>query len=152
MVAGGSILTPTCSVDAGSQNITVPLGSVYRNAFGGVGSTTAPSAFSIRLNCNSLPAGQGNTVMMTMDATADPSGQPGTLRLATAGPGPIAGGVGIQVRNALNNPVVFGQAVDVGPSQPAGYVVSFTARYIQTTGTVTAGQANGLATVTLTYK
>ena len=39
-----------------------------------------------------------------------------------------------------------------GPSQPAGYVVSFTARYIQTTGTVTAGQANGLATVTLTYK
>ena len=152
VVAGGSILTPTCSVDAGSQNITVPLGSVYRNAFGGVGSTTAPSAFSIRLNCNSLPAGQGNTVMMTMDATADPSGQPGTLRLATAGPGPIAGGVGIQVRDALNNPVVFGQAVDVGPSQPAGYVVSFTARYIQTTGTVTAGQANGLATVTLTYK
>ena len=74
------------------------------------------------------------------------------MRLATAGPGPIAGGVGIQVRDALNNPVVFGQAVDVGPSQPAGYVVSFTARYIQTTGTVTAGQANGLATVTLTYK
>ena len=69
------------------------------------------------------------------------------MRLATAGPGPIAGGVGIQVRDALNNPVVFGQAVDVGPSQPAGYVVSFTARYIQTTGTVTAGQANGLATV-----
>ena len=57
--------------------------------------------------------------MITMDATADPSGQPGTLRLATAGPGPIAGGVGIQVRDALNNPVVFGQAVDVGPSQPA---------------------------------
>ena len=73
------------------------------------------------------------------------------MRAATAGPGPIAGGVGIQVRDALNNPVVFGQAVDVGPSQPAGYVVSFTARH-QTTGTVTAGQANGAATVTLTYK
>ena len=67
-----------------------------------------------------------------------PVGPARTLRLATAGPGPIAGGVGIQVRDALNNPVVFGQAVDVGPSQPAGYVVSFTARYIQTTGTVTA--------------
>ena len=67
---------PTCSVDAGSQNVTVPLGSVYRTAFQGAGSTTAPSAFSFRLNCNSLPAGQGNTVMITMDATADPSGQP----------------------------------------------------------------------------
>ena len=50
---------PTCSVDAGSQNVTVPLGSVYRTAFQGAGSTTAPSAFSFRLNCNSLPAGQG---------------------------------------------------------------------------------------------
>lgn len=56
MLAGGSILNPTCSVDAGSQNITVPLGSVYRNAFGGVGSATAPKSFSFRLNCNSLPA------------------------------------------------------------------------------------------------
>ena len=59
VVAGGGILTPTCSVDAGSQNVTVPLGSVYRTAFQGAGSTTAPSAFSFRLNCNSLPAGQG---------------------------------------------------------------------------------------------
>ena len=152
LLAGGSILTPTCNVDAGSQNLTVPMGSVYRNVFQGVGSVAAVKNFSIRLNCNALPAGQGNTVMMTMDASADPSGLPGVLRLATSGPGPIAGGVGIQVRNALGNPVVFGQAFDVGPSQPAGYTVNFTARHIQTTSTVTTGDANGLATVTLTYK
>lgn len=152
MLGSARILSPTCSVDAGSQNITVPLGSVYRNAFQGVGSTMAVRNFSIRLNCNALPPGQGNTVMMTMDATADPSGLPGVLRLATGGPGQIAGGVGIQVRNALGNPVAFGQAVDVGPSDPAGYTIPFTARYIQTGSTVTTGDANGLATVTLTYK
>lgn len=152
MLGSARILSPTCSVDTGSQNLTVPLGSVYRNAFQGVGSTTAVKNFSIRLNCNALPPGQGNTVMITMDATADPSGLPGALRLTTGGPGQIAGGVGIQVRNALGNPVAFGQAVDVGPSDPAGYTIPFTARYIQTGSTVTTGDANGLATVTLTYK
>ena len=59
VVVAGGILTPTCSVDAGSQNVTVPLGSVYRTAFQGRGFLTAPSAFSFRLSCNSLPAGQG---------------------------------------------------------------------------------------------
>ena len=75
VVAGGSILTPTCSVDAGSQNVTVPLGSVYRTAFQGAGSTTAPSAF-VPAQLQFTAGRARNTVMITMDATADPSGQP----------------------------------------------------------------------------
>lgn len=152
VLVGGSILTPTCSVDAGSRNITVPLGSFYRNVFQGVGTTTTAQSFSFRLNCNALPPGQGNTVSITMDAAADPSGRPGVLALVADGTHATASGVGIQVRDAQGNPVVFGQAAEVGPSRGTGYTVQYTARYMQTANTVSTGQANGLATVTLTYK
>ena len=149
VVAGGSILTPpAASMPARKTSPCRSARSIARPFRARV--PRRRPALSFRLNCNSLPAGQGNTVMITMDATADPSASP--EHCAWPQPDRVRSRAAWAYRYAMRSTTrSFGQAVDVGPSQPAGYVVSFTARYIQTIGT-TAGQANGLATVTLTYK
>ena len=41
--------------------------------------------------------------------------------------------------------------MELGPTKNGDYVAPFTARYYQTLPTVTTGQANGMATLTLSY-
>ena len=147
---GITIVTPSCTVDTGSRNISVQFGQVPHNAFTGKGSTAGNRGFNIQLNCS---AGQNaqNTVYLRMDATRDPSNEPGVLKLTSANSG-TATGVGIQILNGQSAPVTFGEDALVGPSKDGAYVLPYTARYYQTGSTVTAGKANGTATFTLDYK
>lgn len=147
---GITIITPSCSVDTGSRNISVEFGKVPQNNFKGKGSTTGDRNFNIKLNCK---AGQNaqNTVLLRMDAQQDPSNEQGVLRVTQMGVG-TAGGVGIQVIDGKKVPVKFGDAVEVGPSKEGDYVLPYTARYYQTGDVVTPGSANGTATFTLDYK
>jgi len=149
---GITIITPSCTVDAGSRNIPVQFGKVARSSFKGIGSTTGDRNFNIRLNCQ---AGQNaqNTVYLRMDAQQDPStSQPGVLQITQGGTDIVAGGVGIQVLDKNANAVTFGDDARVGPSMDGSYVLPYTARYFQTGNTVTAGRADGVATFTLGYK
>ncbi|MDM0091353.1 MULTISPECIES: fimbrial protein [unclassified Variovorax] len=150
---GTTIITPSCTVDAGSRNIPVNFGKVATSRFNGRTSTAGARDFNIRLNCS---AGQNaqNTVQIKMDATADPANVDGVLRLTPAAAGTnTAGGIGIQIVDAGTKAAVkFGDTVDVGPSKDGSYVLSYTARYYQTGNTVTPGQANGTATFTLDYR
>jgi len=146
---GLTIVTPTCAVDAGSQNILVQLGKVPRKNFTGVGSTAGTKPFNIQLNC-AAGVGVNNAVHLRMDATADPYGQPGTLQVNQSAD--HAKGVGIQVLDKAGTPVKFGEDALVGPSKDGSYVLPFTARYIQAASDVTVGPANGVATFTIKYK
>lgn len=146
---GITVVTPSCTVDAGSKNIVVQLGKVRTNSFSGVGSTAGSRPFDIKLNC-SAGVSANNSVFLRMDATPDPSGQQGVLQVAQ-GAG-AATGVGIQVLDANSTGVRFGEDALVGPSKDGSYVVPFTARYFQTAPTMTAGPANGMATFSLNYK
>jgi type 1 fimbria pilin len=147
---GITIITPSCSVDLGSRNISVEFGKVPQSEFKGRGSVAGERQFSIKLNCK---AGQNaqNTVYLRMDATADPSNEQGVLRVAQAGTG-TATGVGIQVIDNQSVPVKFGSDMLVGPSKDGDYVLPYTARYFQTGDKVTPGRADGTATFTLDYK
>lgn len=144
------ILSPSCIVDAGSKNISVQFGNVALNSFSGAGSTSPSRAFDIKLQCNAGLDAQ-NTVYLKMEATPDASNQPGVLRISQSGAG-VAGGVGIQVLDAGNNGVKFGEEVKVGASKDGVYTLPYTARYYQTGPKVTAGRADGTATFTLSYK
>ena len=147
---GITIITPSCTVDTGSRNISVPLGNVALNRFGGVGTTAGDKPFKIQLNCQPGQNAQ-NLVYLRMDATQDPgTTAPGVLKIT--GGTDIAGGVGIQVLDKDAAPVPFGDDVLVGPSKDGAYVLPYTARYYQTGSTVTAGRADGTATFTLNYK
>lgn len=144
------ILAPSCQVAVGSRNQTVNLGQEFRNRFRGVGSATASKDFQVVVNCQASPNGIENMVSLTMDATPDASSTPGVLGIDT-GTG-TATGVGIQVLDSEGQPVAFGQPRQLGQSKDGDYVVPFKARYYQVAGAVGGGQANGRATVTLSYK
>jgi type 1 fimbria pilin len=115
-----------------------------------VGSTTASKDFQVVVNCQASPNGIENMVSLTMDATPDASSTPGVLGIDT-GTG-TASGVGIQVLDSAGQPVAFGQPKQLGQSKDGDYVVPFKARYYQVASAVGGGQANGRATVTLSYK
>jgi major type 1 subunit fimbrin (pilin) len=139
----------TCTVDAGSRSIAVPLGDVREDKFTGKGSTSPDKKFSIGVTC-SKPAGTYN-VALTFSATADSSKAPGVIALTSDAS--AAGGVGIQLL-ANGQPVTFGSALNVGnATSGTAYAIPMTARYYQTTATaVKPGKANGIATFVLTYK
>jgi len=60
--SGITIITPSCTVDAGSQNIPVNFGDVGKKRFTGVGSTAGERQFNIKLNCQRGENAQ-NTIM-----------------------------------------------------------------------------------------
>jgi type 1 fimbria pilin len=148
---GITIITPTCSVDAGSRNILVDFGKVAKGDFRGKGSTAAERKFSIKLNCQSGPGVQ-NMVLLRMDAVQDPSNEPGVLRITPSGTVLTAQGVGIQIVDDKQMPVKFGDDAEVGPSKDGSYIVPFTARYYQTGDKIGAGRADGTATFTIMYR
>ncbi len=147
---GITIITPSCTVDTGSRNISVQFGKVPQSNFKGRGTTTGDRNFNIKLNCK---AGQNaqNTVYLRMDATKDPAGDDGVIRITQGGAG-TATGVGIQVIDGQKVPVRYGEEALVGPSKDGDYVLPYTARYFQTGNAVTPGRADGTATFTLEYK
>ncbi|AMP00670.1 fimbrial family protein [Collimonas arenae] len=146
---GITIITPSCTVDTGSQNVVVNFGSISRGSFKGIGSTAGDRPFNIKLNCQRGENAQ-NTILLNMQATADLSKSAGVTQLTqSAG---VATGVAIQILDKNSQPVIFGTAMTVGPSADIQYVVPFTARYYQTAGTVTTGSANGTATFTVEYQ
>jgi len=146
---GVTIVSPSCAVDAGSRNIPVQFGAVARSRFTGVGTSAGSRAFNIQLNCSAGVAAN-NTIYLRMDATSDPSGQPGVLQIAQGAN--AAAGVGIQVLDGKNAPVKFGEDALVGPSKDGTYVVPYTASYYQTAPGVTVGAANSAATFSVLYK
>jgi type 1 fimbria pilin len=147
---GITIITPSCSVDLGSRNISVQFGRVPQSNFKGRGTTTGDRSFSIKLNCKAGRNAQ-NTVYLRMDATPDPSNEQGVLKITQGGVS-TATGVGIQMVDNQSVPVKFGENALVGPSKDGDYVLPYTARYFQTGASVTPGRADGTATFTLDYK
>lgn len=146
---GITIVSPSCSVDAGSKNIAVNFGNVSQSSFNGVGSTAAERDFTISLQCQQSPG----SVFVRLDATADPSGSPGVLQVTQGSQ--AAKGVGIQLLDARSNqPVNYGGNISAGssPSGPSTLQVPFKARYYQTGSTLSPGVADGIATFTIQYQ
>lgn len=145
---GITIVSPSCMVDVGSQNIAVNFGSVPQGSFSGIGTTAASRAFTISLQCQQSP---GN-VFVRLDGTTDPSNSPGVLQITQGAQS--ARGVGIQVLDPANQAVVYGSNISAGssPSGPSTLQVPFTARYYQTGSVITPGAANGTATFTIQYQ
>lgn len=146
------ILAPTCQITTATKNQTVSLGEVRMNRFSGVGSTAAEKTFNIGVTCDMSEKQQGNAVSLILEGSADPSNKPGVLQLSSDAD-KVAVGVGIQILDGkTNTPVKFGEPVAIGNSAAGTIDMPFKARYYQTAKDIIPGQADGMVTLTLSYK
>lgn len=138
-----SVSTVACSIT--NTSINVPMGSVSKRVFSGVGSTSNEQSFNIPLNCDA-----STKVNVTLDGIRDVSGVAGVLALDSSSSS-VASGVGVQLLHN-NAPATLGTPIAVGTVASSGaYSVPLTARYYQTAATIIEGQANSTATFTMTY-
>lgn len=139
---------PGCTVSTAST--PVALGTHSPNEFGGVGTTTAFTGFSIPLSCES-----GAQITAKVDATQDTSGAQSVIQVPTGDEN--AAGVGVQLywaslNGSTNVPVEFGKDVFVYTSGGGTENLQFEARYYQTQSALFPGNADASATVTLSYQ
>ncbi|RUS65980.1 Fimbria adhesin protein [Saezia sanguinis] len=138
-VAQTVIQTVSCTVT--TNPINVNMGTLPRNNFSGIGSTTAIKQFFIPVECD------GNTLLsFTIEGnSSDP--QNGILVLDS---GSTASGIGIQLLYQ-DIPLTLSSAKSLGTIAGGSFDISLQARYYQTGSTIISGTANTVATVTLTY-
>ncbi|HDL8433567.1 hypothetical protein A6J63_000170 [Yersinia enterocolitica] len=138
----------SCSLN--TSNINFYLGEHELTHFTHIGSRNGGSNKKrIELSCS-----PDTKYFLQIDGIAEPN-HPGVLKL-TQEPG-AASGVGVQLRTGKNNePVVFGQAKEMGTSASSGtnlqQSIDIEAYHYQTEEKVTPGSTNASATFTLTYQ
>ncbi|WP_236174546.1 fimbrial protein [Pseudomonas pseudonitroreducens] len=153
-ITSSTITAQTCSVDAGSKSFTVPVGKInVLDLAGPVGTTAGNASFNIRLDCSS-----GMDVFMTFTDASNPGNTSDRLGLSASPQ--QASGVALQVRR-LGTPVKFGPDSSVAGNagqialgaSPTGVLdVPLTANFIKTDAVVRGGDANAVATFTLSYQ
>ncbi|MBB1585006.1 fimbrial protein [Serratia sp. OS31] len=139
-----TIQVPGCELT--SQNsLNVSLDNWQSDFFTGLGKTTREEKVPVTLNC-----GAGARVNAMVAATVDTDNSSAIALTNGAG---TATGVGVQILQN-NSPITLNQPFIVNDKVNGTgiYELPWTARYIQTAGTVTAGQANASATLTLSYE
>lgn len=144
----GEIIDSACQVVNGVSNpLNVELGKVSKTVFTGAGSTSTPTKFDIQLkNCPETVT----TAAVNFGGTPDSDNN---AMLSLTPDANAASGVAIQLLDSSNQPVNLYSPSSQYPLVSGSTVndLTFTARYIQTQATVTAGLANAVSTFTVIY-
>ncbi|MDH0291353.1 fimbrial protein [Pseudomonas sp. GD04087] len=153
-ITSSTVTAQTCSVDAGSKSFTVPVGKInVLDLAGPVGTTAGNASFNIRLDCSS-----GMDVFMTFTDASNPGNTSDRLGLSASSQ--QASGVALQVRR-LGTPVKFGPdssvagnagQIALGAAPNGALDIPLTANFIKTDAVVRGGDANAVATFTLSYQ
>ncbi|EPA9117367.1 fimbrial protein [Serratia marcescens] len=130
----------------GGRNRTVALGKVARSDFRGVGSTRGEQPFLLDLACDA-----GARVNIQFDGIAAEDDLSGVLALVNPDAQASARGVGVQLlyRGA---PLTLGERLPLETAPQGLRSYPFSARYYQTQPQIAAGEANAVATFSLTYQ
>ncbi len=138
-----NILTPACTVN--TPVINVPMGTVVKNQFNGVGTSLNDlKNINISLNC-SINA----EVFIQVDGDVLDATQ-GLLNIKSD----ALSATGVAVQLLYNGlPFKLGTPISFdSPGYEGTFIIPLQARYYQSGATVTPGTANSTATFTLTYK
>lgn len=143
----GEIVDKGCDIDSGSQNQSVDMGSVWAKTFTTAGDTSLGKDFTIKLiNCPTEVTTNGATLRFDgVAASADNK----ILKLDDTS---VATGVGIQIKDDAGNIVPLFADSKVYTLVEGTNELKFTARYISTAATVTAGAANSSTQFTVNYQ
>ena len=143
----GSVVDAACAVAQNSVDQTVQMGQVRVADFAGTGSEAgAKTPFTIGLEDCDTTVSQNAAV--TFNGNAD-SGAAGVLANA-AGEG-SAQGVGIQIYDNDGTALALGTASQAVTLIDGTNTLNFSADYVSTADTVTAGNVDATATFNITY-
>ncbi|CAM6362610.1 fimbrial protein [Enterobacter intestinihominis] len=144
----GEILDAACTVDVGSQNQTVELGSYQKSEFTTAGDVTAATKFSILLK--DCPATVSSAVVR-FDGTPDDNDS--TLLAIDSSVAGAATGVAINLMTAdrAHLPLQGSNGYSYALTSGVDNTLDFYAQYKSTVATVTAGPANSVANFSVIY-
>ena len=133
-----------CTVNGG--NIAVPIGNFKNTDFQQPGFTTGETAFNVGLTCD-----PGANINVTLRGKQNPDTSNTSVLALSDSDGDAAQGVGVQILYD-DKPLNIEEKVPIKQSAGGDEVLPFSARYYQTKTQVTAGTANTVATLDLTYQ
>jgi type 1 fimbria pilin len=138
------LVSPSCSIDAGSLRQTVSLGNHVSSDFdNGVGWTPFDLVMG---NCSDLSLLEEITFGSLSDADAD---APGLFSMNASGPSGL--GIAIRTRGGVLSPMLPGQS-QIFPAVLTGQVFPFEARLERTVGPVSQGAINRPVVVTVNFR
>ncbi|MBC8953102.1 fimbrial protein [Xenorhabdus sp. PB62.4] len=145
----GKITATACKVDSNSLNQTVNMGTISSSSFDKVGSTSAPTRFSIKLT--DCPKEVGGALVKFDGQT--PVNNPGLLALSNARGENSATGVAIALyENDSNTLIPLAENSRTQPfSGKKSEQLNFVAKYIATNQVVTPGSGDAVANFTIVY-
>ncbi len=146
-VNGGTSVTMVgCSVDTGSQNLTVTLPKIGTASLPSQGATAGRTRFNLTLTCQ--PGANATISFATASAFSNPTG----VIAPTTGTG-MATGIGIQLINGASTaPVPFNANQTLGATPSGAWSLPFHVQYYRTATSMTAGNVRGTLTFTMTYQ
>lgn len=142
----GNILEDACTVDPGMAGKTVTLGDVHKAAFNGVGSTAAPTRFTIELkDCPDTVT----SAAVKFDGSVD-TANPDALALTAAS---TATNVAVAIYESDSSTLIpiATASRSFALEENQTNTVQFIAKYIATNTGVTAGTANATTDFTIVY-
>lgn len=150
----GDISDGACTVDvqnSGAKSGNVTLGSVPKSAFTGTGSTAGGNSglAAINVSLSGCPASKTNAYV-TFDGDYF-GGSNDYLQLTSYGSEGIAKGVAVKLMDDTGAHLKLGDKSKAIPLTAGAGNVAFKATYAQVEGTVSAGTANAVATLLVTY-
>lgn len=145
----GNITDEVCTVTPGTKDQTVDMRTWGTNAFPSAGATVTGTDFKVILtDCPASVAQKG--VAISFDGIAN-NGDTAVLALSDDS---TATNVGIQISDSNNKVVKLREDSSKYAIQEGSVLntLTFTARYISTAATVTAGTANAVAQFSINYQ
>jgi len=144
---GGGVTQVACSVT--TPNLTFPIGNVSKADFGTEPGFTPEktSTQNLGLDCD-----QSANINVTLNGQQNPDvSDPSVMALNNQGGTNTARGVGVQLLYD-GKPLIINTRLALKTSSGGRESFPITARYYQTRNSVTVGEANSSATLTLTYQ
>ncbi len=134
----------SCSIKDGISSYDVTMGDWYDTQFTTIGSTNGLTNIPITLTC--IPG-------MNIKAKVTGLSEGANNNILSLNGSDKATGIGIQILDKNNIPVIFEQDIDIQNKVPNGdYMFNWKARYIKTATNITPGTANATASVNIRYE
>lgn len=146
VLTGGSIKATQCNSE--QNNILIDFGGLPAEQFTSIGATTLSKEFNIGLTCD----GKANISVALEGQQSEESSDSSILALTNMGQKDVATGLGVQIIYN-GNPLEINKKIPLKTTE--GNIIEtfpFSARYYQTKSVVTPGEANVVATLSITHQ